>query len=205
MRLKKVGDRTKVESDRHRHMGAEGQADELRLLALVRARDLQAFERLYRLYHPRLSRFVLSLVHRHPLVEEVVNDTMMVLWDKPESFNGDSKLSTWLFTIAYRKAIKARLRQEEPVEDSGRVPSIDDDAPPDQNFGRQRTATILASAIDQLSPDHRAVVHLTYFQEIGYREIADILGCPVDTVKTRMFHARRHLKRKLAGELADWL
>ena len=64
---------------------------------------------------------------------------------------------------------------------------------------------VLLGAIGQLSPDHRAVVDLTYFHGAGYREIAEIMDCPVDTVKTRMFHARRHLKRMLAGELADWL
>ncbi|MGF7170749.1 RNA polymerase sigma-70 factor (ECF subfamily) [Sphingobium xanthum] len=181
-------------------------SDEPALLVRVRAHDLAAFERLYRRYHPRLSRFVTSLVRRHGLVEEVVNDTMMVLWDKPESFGGNSKLSTWLFAIAYRKAVKARMRDDEPVADEEAAERADDDAaPPDRDFGRQRTAAILQGAIGELSPDHRAVVHLTYFQEIGYREIADILGCPVDTVKTRMFHARRHLRRKLSGELADWI
>ena len=57
----------------------------------------------------------------------------------------------------------------------------------------------------ELSPDHRAVVDLTYFHELGYREIAEILGCPVDTVKTRMFYARRHLRRCIEGELSDWV
>ena len=60
-------------------------------------------------------------------------------------------------------------------------------------------------AMEHLSPEHRAVVHLTYFHGIGYREIAEILACPVDTVKTRMFHARRRLKAALPGELAEWL
>jgi len=181
------------------------ESDEDRLVALLHGRDLHAFERLYRLYQPRLGRFVMNLVHRAPLVEEVVNDTMMVLWDKPESFGGQSKLSTWLFAIAYRKAVRARMREDVPVEDEGARERADEGAPPDQQYGRARTAIILQEAIAELSPDHRAVVHLTYFQEFGYRQIADILGCPVDTVKTRMFHARRHLKRKLAGELADWL
>ena len=59
--------------------------------------------------------------------------------------------------------------------------------------------------MDQLSADHRAVVDLTYFHEMGYREIAAIMDCPVDTVKTRMFHARRHLKQALTGDSSDWL
>jgi RNA polymerase sigma factor (sigma-70 family) len=195
-----------VSGDRQARVEQGAWSDEPALLARVRTHDLAAFERLYRLYHPRLSRFVTSLVRRHGLVEEVVNDTMMVLWDKPESFGGNSKLSTWLFAIAYRKAVKARMRDDEPVADEDAAERADNDAaPPDRDFGRQRTAAILQGATGELSPDHRAVVHLTYFQEIGYREIADILGCPVDTVKTRMFHARRHLRRKLSGELADWI
>jgi RNA polymerase sigma-70 factor (ECF subfamily) len=68
-----------------------------------------------------------------------------------------------------------------------------------------QTRAVLLKAIAGLSPDHRAVVDLTYFHEIGYREIAEIMDCPVDTVKTRMFHARRHLKGMLGGALADWL
>jgi RNA polymerase sigma-70 factor (ECF subfamily) len=72
-------------------------------------------------------------------------------------------------------------------------------------LGRSQVREVLVRAIGELSPDHRAVVDLTYFHEFGYREIAELMDCPVDTVKTRMFHARRHLRRKLAGELADWL
>ena len=63
----------------------------------------------------------------------------------------------------------------------------------------------IADALAGLSPDHRAVVDLTYFHELPYRDIARIMNCPVDTVKTRMFHARRHLRTMLAGDLADWL
>ena len=57
----------------------------------------------------------------------------------------------------------------------------------------------------QLSADHRAVVDLTYFHGMGYREIAEVVDCPVDTVKTRMFYARRRLKQALSGALADWI
>jgi len=190
----------------HRRKNAGTEAvDDAGLLALVRARDLRAFEALYRAYHGRLSRFVHALLHRPMLVEEVVNDTMMVLWDKPDSFGGRSKLSTWLFAIAHRKAMRAHHKDDRPVASAQIAEQSDDSAPPDRDFARQRAAAILDDAIDGLSPDHRAVIHLTYFQEISYREIADILGCPVDTVKTRMFHARRHLKARLAGTLSDWL
>ena len=185
----------------HRSSGGE----DLRLFALVRAGDAQAFEELYRLYHPRLTRFLLKFVRRPHIIEEVLNDSMMVVWERADSFHGASKLSTWIFGIAYRKAMKAINRQDEPIEDRDSEERMSLDASPEDQLGAHKSQLLLKSAMDELSPDHRAVLELTYYQEMGYREIAQIMSCPVDTVKTRMFHARRHLKRRLAGELADWV
>jgi RNA polymerase sigma-70 factor (ECF subfamily) len=179
--------------------------EELRLLARIRGGNLKAFEQLYRMYHPRLTRFLLNLVRRPQLVEEVLNDTLMVVWEKSDSFNGASKFSTWVFAIAYRKAMKALRRQDMPVEDPAADRRPSDAADPEQAMGHNRVHALLIEAMAGLSADHRAVVDLTYFHERGYREIADLLECPVDTVKTRMFHARRHLRKRMEGGLADWI
>jgi RNA polymerase sigma-70 factor (ECF subfamily) len=178
---------------------------DLDLLAKVRAGDRAAFERLYRLYHPRLNRFLWTLIRRPTLVEEVLNDTMMVVWNRPDSFQGASKLSTWIFSIAYRKAMKGLRKQDEAVEDTEADRRVSTDAGPDESSSRARVRQLLSQAVAELSPALRAVVDLTYFHELGYRDIAVILECPVDTVKTRMFHARRHLRKKLGGELTDWI
>lgn len=175
------------------------------LLARIGEGDRQAFEELYRIYHPRLSRFLINLVRRPQLVEEVLNDTLMVVWERSDSFNGASKLSTWIFAIAYRKAMKAVRRQDEPIEDKDAERRPSPLAGPAEAVAQSRIHALLIRAMSELSADHRAVVDLTYFHEMGYREIAGILNCPVDTVKTRMFHARRHLRRRLEGELADWI
>ncbi|MEO7688019.1 MAG: sigma-70 family RNA polymerase sigma factor [Sphingomonas sp.] len=185
----------------HRSSGGE----DLRLFALVRAGNAQAFEELYRVYHPRLTRFLLKFVRRPHIIEEVLNDSMMVVWERADSFHGASKLSTWIFGIAYRKAMKAINRQDEPIDDRDSEERMSLDASPEDQLGAHKSQLLLKSAMEELSPDHRAVLELTYYQEMGYREIAQIMSCPVDTVKTRMFHARRHLKRRLAGELADWV
>ena len=179
--------------------------EEMLLLARIGQRDREAFEQLYRLYHPRLTRFLMNLVRRPPMVEEVLNDTLMVVWEKPNSFNGDSKFSTWVFAIAYRKAMKALRRQDVPMEDEEAKRRPSEEADPEQSFAQSRVHGLLIKAMSELSSDHRAVVDLTYFHELGYREIAEILNCPVDTVKTRMFHARRHLRKRMEGELADWI
>jgi RNA polymerase sigma-70 factor (ECF subfamily) len=188
--------------------GASAQAgsrDEAQLMSRIVDGDARAFDTLYRIYRPRLTRFLINMTRRRQMTEEVLDDTMMVVWNRPHAYDGTSKLSTWIFAIAYRKALKALHRNDDPLEDklADTRPSLE--AGPEQQVGDRQVHKVLWEAISELSADHRAVVDLTYFHETGYREIAEIMNCPVDTIKTRMFHARRHLKRKLAGQLADWL
>jgi len=179
--------------------------EESGLLDRVSARDVHAFEELYRIYQPRLARFLNNLVSRPQIVEEVLDDTMMAVWQTAGSFRGASKPSTWIFAIAYRKALKARARWPEPVAEPVVDTRVSDEPAPDDGLHHQHLHDALLGAMEGLSPDHRAVVDLTYFHGLGYREIAEIMGCPVDTVKTRMFHARRRLKDALGGGLDDWL
>jgi RNA polymerase sigma-70 factor (ECF subfamily) len=180
-------------------------AAELLLLDKVRRGDRGAFEALYRVYHPRLTRFLMRLVRRPQLVEEALNDTLMVVWQRPDSFHGGSKLSTWIFAIAYRKAMKALGRFDDPREDLEGFERADEGPGPEENSAGVLRRDLLARAMDELSPAHRAVVDLTYYHELDYNEIARILDCPVGTVKTRMFHARRQLRRIVGGGLEDWV
>lgn len=198
-----TGPRSTATITRDRYRGHE--KDEDVLLAGVRARNIEAFEVLYKKYHAKLSKFLIRIVNRPQIAEDVINETMMVVWEKAAAFNGESKLSTWIFAIAYRKGMKALRRQDAPIEDKKAEERISPDASPEEETAHGRLHTLLRRAMDELSADHRSVIELTYFHELGYREISEIMGCPVDTVKTRMFHARRHLRRRLPGELPDWL
>ena len=182
-----------------------GERAEQRLLAEVAARRMLAFEALYRGYYPRLTRFLDRMTRRPELVEEVLDDTMFVVWSRAASYNGQCKVSTWIFAIAYRKALKALQRLDEPVADVAADEHPSADPGPEERFGAQQLHQALTAALGGLSVEHRAVVELTYFHGAGYREIAQIVDCPVDTVKTRMFHARRRLRTLLAGSLGDWL
>ena len=188
------------------HQGANSALDrEAFLVSRILARDRRAFYELYESYKPKLSQFVMRLVKRPHLVEEVVNDTMMVVWDGLDRFKGESRLSTWVFAIAYRKGMKALTRNDDPVEDLTQHAAPSDDLGPEQCAANAQMRVALRRAMGGLSADHRTVMDLTYFHELGYQEIATIMDCPVDTVKTRMFHARRHLKNLLTGDRSDWL
>jgi len=184
---------------------AGANTNEADLVERVAGQDRRAFETLYRLYHPRLTAFLTRFVRRPDRVEEALNDTLMVVWNRADRYNGESKVSTWVFGIAYRQGLKALSRFDEAVEDVDAEARKSDEKTPEEQLEHRQTRIVIDRAMAQLSADHRAVVDLAYFHEMGYREIAEIMDCPVDTVKTRMFHARRNLKAQLSGRLADWL
>jgi RNA polymerase sigma factor (sigma-70 family) len=175
------------------------------LLPRVVAGDLHAFEALYRIYHPRLSRFIGLMTSRRTLIEEVLNDTMLVVWRRSATYNGQCKVSTRIFAIAYRTALKALRQQDEPVDESTLDELPSEDHGPEQQRSDQEMRASLDRALAGLSPEQRSALVLTYFHDLPYAEIAQIADCPVDTVKTRVFHGRRRLRALLSGELKDWL
>ena len=172
--------------------------EEARLMARVAVGDLRAFDSLYRAYHPRLTRFVDRMTRRPALAGEVLNDTLLVVWHRAGSFNGSSKVSTWIFGIAYRKALKALSRLDLPLEDADADAQLDPGPNPEQQLALAQVQARLQRALSGLSADHRAVVDLCYFHGMAYADIAQVVGCPPETVKTRMFYARRRLRLLLA-------
>ncbi len=180
----------------------QGEQIELQLLAGIREKRRGDFESLYRIYHPRLQRFLAQLMRQGEAVEEVLNDTLMVVWTNASAFDGRSKLSTWIFGIAYRKAMKSLSRQDLPLEDNEANEQADPGPGPEQQLKLAQLRLRLREALGDLSFDHRAVVELCYFQEMAYAEIAQIVGCAPETVKTRMFYARKRL-RTLLADLAE--
>jgi RNA polymerase sigma factor (sigma-70 family) len=180
---------------------------EIQLLRRVGARDRKAFEALYHAYYRRLFAYLLKVMRRADLVEEVLNDVMLAIWKGAAGFDGRSRPSTWIFGIAYHKALKALARRSsrtlETMEsaDPDRGPAEPVDAEePESLLARRELATVLGQALRALPAEQRTVVELTYYYGLPYQEIAEIMGCPVNTVKTRMFHARRRL-RELLPEL----
>lgn len=173
-----------------------GEAHERRLLARVAAGDRRAFDQLYFLYRPRLNRFLLRMLGSESGADALVNDVMYTVWTRAGSFAGRSRVSTWVFGIAYRLALawlrKRKLRTRLFRQD----PAMDEHEAADE-YGLDERHDWLRRGLDALSPQQRAVVELSYFGGYDYNEIATIVDCPVGTVKTRMFSARRKLKTAL--------
>ncbi len=174
---------------------------EVDLLGRVAARDRLAFERLYRVYFPRLTRFLHRMTRSTALIEEVVNDTMLVVWQKAASFDGSCKISTWIFAIAYRKACKALHAFEEPLESLADACEGEASWQPEWQFEQHHLGQAVDAALAALPLEQRAVFQLSFYHDMAYAEIADIMECPVNTVKTRLFHARRRLALLLERQL----
>jgi RNA polymerase sigma-70 factor (ECF subfamily) len=173
---------------------------DLALLARIGNGDRNALRDLYRTYYHPLLRFIYRITGRLDLAQEGVNDVMLVVWGSSRSFGGRSSVSTWIMGIAYRKGLKLLASSRRWTERFSGAPLEDviersDAAAEQRDDGDLRD--LLDEALRHLSAEHRAVVELTYFYGCSYEEIAAIAACPVNTVKTRMFHARAKLKKLL--------
>jgi len=182
------------------YRGTAGAAREVDLIARVAEGDRKAFEELYHLYHRRMARFLTRLTRRYDIAEEVINDTFWVVWRKARTFRGDSQPSTWILGIAYRKArnaFRASARLAEKNLQTQLLPLTDEEP-----AGTEELRDWLARALAELPVEQRLAVELCY--ELGHscEEIAAIMDCPVNTVKTRLFHARAKLQ-KLLPQLAS--
>lgn len=183
--MKTFGQRSKADA----YFSSDEQ--ERSLLRRVVARDRVALEELYRAYHRRLIRFLSRITTEHELVNEVINDTFWAVWRYAADFRGQSRVSTWIIGIAYRQALKALRHHKSNVESIDGHGNLAD--------GRDEIETtdrveLLNHALSRLPLEQRTVLELTYYLGHSCEEIAVIVGCPVNTVKTRMFHARRKLK-----------
>jgi RNA polymerase sigma-70 factor (ECF subfamily) len=163
------------------------------LLARVVDSDRNAFRELYLVYHRRLSRFLLRLTRRHDLIEEIINDTLWIVWKQARTFRNESQVSTWIMGIAYRRTLKA-LRDRDPANQAYAVDIADTVQIAPDIHGEQETRQWILQGLGHLPLEQRLVLEFAYDMGHSCEEIAEIMDCPVNTIKTRLFHARRKLR-----------
>ncbi len=176
---------------------------DIELVERIATGDKQAFETLFTGYGERVFRYAHRLIHDVPTAEEVTNDVMIEVLKNAAKFEGRSKVSTWILGITRHLALNAVRGKRLDIVDIDDAPEIVD---PSENAEhgvvaseREATKRSLRAALGQLSKDHRDVIELTFYQGCSYQEIAEIVGCPENTVKTRMFHARKLLQGIVPG------
>jgi len=162
------------------------------LLARVANEDRDALGSLFRIYHPRLFKFVFRLTRSFSIADELVNDIMLVVWQKARSFRGESKVSTWIFGIAYRQTMRRVSKKKIAL-----APFADAEDIAAENGVNLEQEDWIRHGLHALPEVHQLTVVLVFYLGLSYEETAEVTDCPVNTVKTRMFHARKKLKKLL--------
>jgi RNA polymerase sigma-70 factor, ECF subfamily len=176
----------------------EATADEA-LIAAIAAGDERALRTLYNRHRVRVFRFAIRLVDDAASAEDVVSEAFLEVWRQADRFEGRSSVSTWIMSIARFKALSVRRRRQETELDGKLAETVaDQSSSPEQIVLEMDRSAQLRACLTQLSPDHREIIDLVYYHDKTIEEVAEIVGVPKNTVKTRMFYARRRLAQLLA-------
>jgi RNA polymerase sigma-70 factor, ECF subfamily len=179
--------------------GATGTSADASLVAAIAAGDRSAMEILYNRHRIRVFRFAARLVGDTATAEDVVSEAFIEVWRQAGRFEGRSSVSTWIMSIARFKALSVRRRRPSGELDLQAAEAVTDPAlTPEQAVLETDRRAQLRTCLSRLSPDHRAIIDLVYYHDKTIEEVAEIVGAPKNTVKTRMFYARKRLAWLLA-------
>jgi RNA polymerase sigma-70 factor (ECF subfamily) len=168
------------------------------LIRLMAGGDKRAVKLLYMRHHDRLRRFVTRLTGTESTAEEVVNEVFLDAWRHADKFEGRSQVATWLMAISEcRRRSEAQIddRAAEIIEDPSDTPAI--------SMDKRERSEILQKCLAKLTPLHREVINLIYYQGKKVEEVAQFTGAPINTVKTRMHHARNRMAELLTEAGVD--
>ncbi len=166
------------------------------LIRRIARGDRTAFETLYYRHSGRICGFLKRMLSDPGLAEEALNDTLVTVWQNAAKFDFRVRLTTWMFGIARNKGLKAlskAARHGVTSQDEGTIERIPDPDTPERALSRRQRVDMVARGLDSLSPEHRLTLELAFIDGLSYAEIAEATDCPVNTVKTRVFHARKRL------------
>jgi RNA polymerase sigma-70 factor, ECF subfamily len=171
------------------------------LIRSIAVGDKQAMQILFARHNVRVFRFLVRFVGDRSAAEDLVSEVFLDVWRRAETFQGRSQVTTWLLALARNKALSALRRRSTEELDDKAVAAVED--PQDNaevSIQNRQTSEILLNCLTQLSPPHREVIDLVYYHEKSIDEVADITGVPQNTVKTRMFYARRHIAELMSAQ-----
>jgi RNA polymerase sigma-70 factor (ECF subfamily) len=170
------------------------------LIGRIANGDRLAMQVLFARHHVRVFRFVLRLVRNEATAEDLISEVFLDVWRQAGKFEGRSAVSTWLLSIARFKALSVLRRKPEAELDERRRAIEDTSDTPDVVLEKKEKADIIRKCLGGLSAEHREIVDLVYYHEKSVEEVAEIVGIPEATVKTRMFYARKKLAELLKAQ-----
>jgi RNA polymerase sigma-70 factor, ECF subfamily len=177
------------------------------LIGRIAKGDRLAMQVLFARHHVRVYRFVLRLVGNPTVAEDLISEVFLDVWRQADRFEGRSAVSTWMLAIARFKALSALRKKPDEELDEETAETIEDAADnPEVALEKKDKSTVLRQCLEKLSPEHKEIIDLVYYHEKSVEEVAEIVGIPENTVKTRMFYARKKLAEllKAAGIERGW-
>lgn len=169
------------------------------LMDRISRHDEGAFHDLYREYGQRMYAYALRVTGDSAQADDVLQDSLMVVWKSAGTYRGSGRLKAWLLGIVHHTAVKTLRHLFNPITDEMEDTVEAGSGKPEELVQSREDASLLRLGLDQLSPEHRAVLDLVFYQGLNLQETADVIGCPVGTVKSRLSYARKRLKGLLAG------
>jgi RNA polymerase sigma-70 factor, ECF subfamily len=167
------------------------------LVLRCQAGDEAAFAELVERFHPRLAYYVRRLLGDAHAAEDVLQDVWLTVYRKLATLRDPQALRIWLYRIA-RRAVVVQLRHARRWRELDIETLVDAADAPDEAFGPDDAARIHA-ALARLEPSHRDVLVLRFVEELSYEDIAQVTGCPLGTVRSRLHYAKRALCAELGG------
>jgi RNA polymerase sigma-70 factor, ECF subfamily len=174
------------------------------LIGRIANGDRLSMQVLFARHHVRVYRFVLRLVRNEATAEDLVSDVFLDVWRQAGTFAGRAAVSTWLLSIARFKALSTLRRRPEQELDDEMAEVMEDQADdPEKALAKKEKGAALRQCLSKLSAEHREIIDLVYYHEKSVAEVAEIVGIPEATVKTRMFYARKKLSELLKDQGID--
>jgi RNA polymerase sigma-70 factor (ECF subfamily) len=170
------------------------------LIAKIASGNRLAMQVLYARHHTRIYRFILRTVGSNATAEDLTSDVFLSVWQQAHRFEARSAVTTWLLAIARYKAIAELRRRPAASSDEANADISDPTDDPEVALQGKHRGEILRRCLARLSQEHREIIDLVYYHEKSVQEVAEIVGIPGNTVKTRMFYARRKLSELLAAQ-----
>lgn len=173
---------------------------ETELMLRVKGGDRSAFAELFALFEKPILNYLYRLGRSRPLAEDLLQDAFLRVWKAAPGWEPAAKVSTWIFRIAHNLYLnEAARRREKPLDGADEASTQD----PSDDLRRRELRAAVRKAVDALPEGEREVLLLSEFDGFKYAEIADVLGIPVGTVKSRMFSAVQRLKASLKDQQGD--
>ena len=177
------------------------------LVARVQRGDTAAFDLLVRKYQHRIAAVISRYIHDWSEVQDVAQDTFIRAYRAIKNFRGDAQFSTWLHTIAVNTAknhLAANNRrppgEDIDVEDAEQFESglrLRDTDTPERELMRQQLEQTVVAAVEALPQDLREAITLREVEGMSYEDIAERMGCPIGTVRSRIFRAREAIDARM--------